>query len=49
MICLENNNNYDEDFVSFAICRFSTLKMIFNCLEDVVSHKNTRYEKVCVY
>ena len=27
----------------------STLKMISNCLEDVVSHKNTRYQKVCVY
>ena len=57
MICLKNNNNYyyeDEDFASFATCRFSTLKMISNCLKDVVSHKNTRYQKyvfikTCLY
>ena len=42
-------NNYDEDFASFATCRFFTLKRIYNCLEDVVSHKNTRYQKVCAY
>ena len=45
MICLENNNNNNyEDFASFA-----TLKKISSYLEDVVSHKNTRYKKVCVY
>ena len=55
MICLENNNNninnnnYDEDFANFATCRFSNLKVSSNCLEDIVSHKHTRYQKVCVY
>ena len=48
MICLENNiiinNNYDEDFASFATRRFSTLTTMFGHLEDVGSHKNTRYE-----
>ena len=38
MICMENNNNnYEDDFASFATCQFSTLKMISSCLEDVVS------------
>ena len=44
MICQENkndiNNNYDcdENFACSATCRFSTLKRISSCLEDVVSH-----------
>ena len=42
MIGLENNNNNDEDFASFAT------KMISSCLEDVVSHKNTRYQRVAM-
>ena len=51
MICLENNmnNNYYEDFDSFATCRFSTLKKISSYLEDVASHKSTIYQNVCVY
>ena len=47
MICLENNY-YDEDFASFATHRFSTLSMLSDHLEDLGSHKNTKYEKVCV-
>ena len=59
MICLENNNsninniNNNNNMMKilpvFATCRFSTLKRISSCLEDVVSHKNTRYQKVCAY
>ena len=47
MICLKKTiiyiYNYD-DFASFATRRFSTLTTIFGHLEDVASHKNTRYE-----
>ena len=43
VVYLDNN---DEDFASFATCRFSLLKLISNCLEDIVSHtENTRYQK----
>ena len=34
---------------SFATRRFSTLKTFSGHLEDIVSHKNTEYQKVCVY
>ena len=44
-----NNNNYDEHSASFATRRFSTLKMLSGNLEDIVSHKNSQYQKVCVY
>ena len=44
-----NNNNYDEHSASFATRRFSTLKTLSGNLEDIVSHKNTQYQKVCVY
>ena len=48
MICLENVY-YDEDCASFATYRFSTLSMLSDHPGDVGSHKNTKYEKVCVY
>ena len=41
-----NNNNYDEHSASFSTRRLSTLKTFS---EDIVSHKNTQYQKVCVY
>ena len=49
-----NNNNYyyyadDEHSASFAIRRFSTLKTFSGHLKDIVSHKNSQYQKVCVY
>ena len=46
-----NNNNYDDDehSASFATRRFSPLKTFSGHLEDIVSHKNTQYQKVCLY
>ena len=44
-----NNNNYDEHSASFATRQFSTLNTFSHHLEDIVSHKNTQYQKVCVY
>ena len=44
---LENdlsNSMYDEDFANFVTRLYSTLKKI---PDDVVSHKNNRYQKVC--
>ena len=43
MICLKKKKYY-EDFARFATRRFSTLTTVFGHLEDVGSHKNTRYE-----
>ena len=34
---------------SFAIRRFSTLKTFSGHLKDIVSHKNSQYQNVCVY
>ena len=49
MICLKNNNNYDEDFASFATRRFSTLTTIYGHLEDVGSHKTLDMNRyVCI-
>ena len=47
-----NNNNYyyyDEHSASFATRQSSTLKTFSGHLKDTVSHKNTQYQKVCVY
>ena len=44
-----NSNNYDEHSASFATRQFSTLKTFSGHLKDTVSHKNTQYQKVCVY
>ena len=38
-----------EESSSFVTRRFSTLKMFSRHVEDIVSHKNTQYQKVCVY
>ena len=35
--------------LQMASCRFSTLKTFSGHLEDIVSHKNTQYQNVCVY
>ena len=44
-----HNNNNDEHSASFATRLFSTLKTFSGHLEDIVSHKNTQYQKVYVY
>ena len=43
------NDLSEKKMTSFATCRFSTLKMISYCLEDIVSHKNTSYQRICAY
>ena len=42
-------NIFKNERVCSATCRFSTLTTISGHFEGVGSHKNTRYEKVCVY
>ena len=41
-------NKYEES-CSFAVRQFSTLTLISGYQKCVVSYKNTRYQKVCVY
>ena len=44
---MENSNNMIKFLaLNFATHLFSTLKKI---PDDVVSHKNSRYQKVCLY
>ena len=39
----------EREQLDFATLRFSTLDMFSGHLEDITSHKNTQYQKVCVY
>ena len=43
------NNNYYEDFASFATRRFSTLTKISGHRKGIVSYKNTQYILSYVY